>query len=205
MTTYVTEEEQIEAIKKWWNQYGNHLMTVVVIILLAYSGWKFWHQRQVKIKQAASVNYEQMMLAYSQDQSEMTQAQANTIIERYANTVYSQSAKLLLAEMAVNKNNYDQASNYLKQVMANAKSASFKQIARLRLAKILLYQKQFQQAIELLSVNDDKAYLPLIYELEGDIYAAKGEAVKAKSLYKKAVGAAPQFAAKNPVLMMKLS
>lgn len=205
MNTYVTEEEQIEAIKAWWKKYGNHFMTGLIVVLLAIAGWKYWQQQQEKVKQAASVSYEHMMSAHASQDDSGVQAQANTLLSQYAKSVYADGARLLLAKTAVKKKRYQQADEYLSSVIQHSGVAALKQVARLRLARIYLHQKQYAHALQLLHVLDDDAYLPYAYELEGDVYAAQGDPQKARVQYQKAVDSSPQFAAKNPLLMMKLN
>lgn len=205
MNTYVTEEEQIEAIKKWWKRYGNHFISGLIVVLLAISGWKYWQQRQNIVKQAASVSYEHLMQAHARQDSSGVQAQANTLLTQYGKSVYADGARLLLAETAVKNKQYQQAIKYLNEVMTLSKINSLQQIARLRLVRIYLYQKQYAQALQLINVTNDKAYLPYIYELKGDVYAEQGNAEKAHAYYQKAAEISPQFAAKNSLLMMKLS
>lgn len=204
MNTYVTEEEQIEAIKKWWNRYGNGIMTVLIIILLAYSGWKYWigHEKQVKIN--ASASYEQMMIALSNNDDTGVKAQANTLLTDYKKTVYADVANLVLAKLAITNKDYQAAQMSLQSVIDTGHINALKQIARLRLARIQQANKGYQQALKSLSTIDDNAYLALVFEQRGDIYSSQGDSMQAKENYAKALKQSPDFALKNPALMMKL-
>ena len=43
------EQEQIDELKAFWNRYGNFILTVVTVVLLAiagYRGWGWYEARQ---------------------------------------------------------------------------------------------------------------------------------------------------------------
>ena len=63
MVAYKTEEEQIEAFKKWWERYGALLTLVVTVIVLAYGGFTFWQSiSQAQAEEAADL-YQQVLEA----------------------------------------------------------------------------------------------------------------------------------------------
>ena len=42
MEVYETEEQQVEAVKKWWKENGVSLIVGVVMGLSAIAGWKYY-------------------------------------------------------------------------------------------------------------------------------------------------------------------
>ena len=61
MNVYATEEEQVEALKKWWKQNGKSVLGGVLIGVAVIYGGKTWlqqHNRQIEV---ASAEYEAMI------------------------------------------------------------------------------------------------------------------------------------------------
>jgi predicted negative regulator of RcsB-dependent stress response len=203
MSVYMTEEEQLESIKKWWKRYGNHVSVVLSIILLAIAGYRYltWHQD--KLTQQASIAYEQMMLALSNHNNKAVKSYANEIITDHSGTVYADVAHMTLAKIYISKNKLAQAQNELKPVSDNSKMNSLKQIAKLRMARILAAEKSYEEALKQLNVVVDATYLPVINELKGDIYGATGKYEEAMNSYKQAIEEVKNNGMGNLFLEMK--
>ncbi|EHL30167.1 YfgM family protein [Legionella drancourtii] len=186
MSVYMTEEEQLESIKKWWKRYGNVVMFAVSLVLLAVAGYRYltWHQD--KLTQQASIAYEQMMLAMSNHNVKAVKSYANELIKDHDKTVYADVAHMTLAKIYISKNKLDKAQAELRIVADNSKMLSLKQIAKIRIARILTAEKSYANALTELSRIEDTTYLPVINELKGDIYGATGQYQEAMSSYKKA-------------------
>lgn len=48
MSVYMTEEEQLAAIKNWWNKYSNVITVILSLVLLVTAGFKYWNWHQEK-------------------------------------------------------------------------------------------------------------------------------------------------------------
>ncbi|MGM9454163.1 YfgM family protein [Legionella bozemanae] len=203
MSVYMTEEEQLESIKKWWKQYGNLVTVVLSLILFGIAGYRYLHWHQAKITQQASVAYEQMMVALSNQNIKGVRAYANELIHQHGSTVYADAAHLTLAKIYVSKNKLDTATDELKAVATNSKMPALKQIAKIRMARIFAAEKSYTNALNELSSIDDKTYLPVINELKGDIYGATGQYQEAMSSYKLALDEVKNNGMGNLFLEMK--
>ncbi len=186
MSVYMTEEEQLESIKKWWKRYGNVVMLAVSLVLFAVAGYRYltWHQD--KLTQQASIAYEQMLLAMSNHNVNAVKSYANELIKDHDKTVYADVAHMTLAKVYISKNKLAKAQAELRIVADNSKMLSLKQIAKIRIARILTAEKSYANALTELSRIEDTTYLPVINELKGDIYGATGQYQEAMSAYKKA-------------------
>jgi predicted negative regulator of RcsB-dependent stress response len=199
----MTEQEQIEQIKKWWKQYNGILTVIISLILLSISAYKYWGWHQEKISQQASNTYEQMMVAFSNQDNKSVRAYANELLSEYKNTVYADAARMTLAKLYISHNKYPEAHDQLEYVASYGKMPAFQQIAKIRLARLLIAEQTFDQALAELNEVNDKAYIPLINEIKGDIYTAKGEYPKAMNAYRKAVAEAQGQGMGNLFLEMK--
>jgi predicted negative regulator of RcsB-dependent stress response len=203
MSVYMTEEEQLAVIKRWWQRYSTTITVVLSLILLAISGVKYWHWHEEKLKTQASVAFEQMMQAVSNQDNKSIRAYANQIIQDYPQSVYSDAAYLTLSKVYVAKVNYKKAETVLQTIVNTGNVPVFKQIAKIRLARLLANEKSFQQALAVLSVVDDEAYMPVVEELKGDVYAAKGQFQKAVVAYRAAMSSVKHRGMGNLYLEMK--
>jgi predicted negative regulator of RcsB-dependent stress response len=182
----MSNQEQITAFKKWLREYG---VPILLAILLGIGGgYGVRYYRHVKLLKAenASTLYQTTLMQLQLKKNKAAIADAKQVVKKYPSSPYATLSNLLLAKFAVDQQQYDQAGGYLQLVMAKAKSKGLQQIARLRMARILLQQSQPKQALSILKVIDDSAFLPMIDERKGDAYAAMGQRSQAQQYYQQA-------------------
>ena len=61
MAEHETEEEQIEALKRWWAEFGNRIMLVLALVICSYGGWQYVDQQQRERAEIASNDYSDML------------------------------------------------------------------------------------------------------------------------------------------------
>lgn len=187
MSVYMTEDEQLAAIKKWWNKYSNALSIVLSLILLTIAGFKYWNWHQEKISTQASSAYERLMVAFANQDNQGIQSFSKQLMHDYGKTVYADAARLALAKYQVNAELFEQAQISLDYVAAHSKMPTLKQIAKLRAARLLAAKKDYKNALIKLDEVVDKAFMPVVNELKGDIYTATGQYQQAMQAYKDAI------------------
>lgn len=205
MNTYMTEDEQVEAIKRWWSNYGNHVLSVVLIILLAVVGTKWYRQHRYSIKSQASTSYEQLIQQFSAGDETGVTAQSQYLVTNYPDTVYAEGSALMLARLAVYQGKPDEAIKQLQWVNTHADLPALKQVARLRLARLYSMQKKFDDAFSILNDVIDPSFLMLVHETKGDIYMAQGKRGQAREQYELAIKELPKDNVVSPELKMKLN
>lgn len=203
MSVYMTEEEQLESIKKWWKQNGTLVTLIVSLVLFGIAGYRYWHWHQNKITQQASITYEQMMVALSNQNNKAVRSYANELIHEHSHSVYADVAHMTLAKIYVSKNKLDQASEELNAVATNGTMIALKQIAKIRMARIFAAKKSYKNALNELKNIEDATYLPVINELKGDIYGATGQYQEAMDSYKLALDEVKNNGMGNLFLEMK--
>lgn len=203
MSVYMTEDEQLEVIKKWWKRYGNLVTIFISLVLLCIAGYRYWYWHQEKVKAQASNAYEHMMVAFSNHDIKSVRSYASELIKDYNNTVYSDVAHMTLAKVYIEKNKLEQAKSELQIVATNSQMRPLKQIAKIRIARILASGKEYANALTELSIIDDTTYLPVINELKGDIYGATGQYQNAINAYRLAITAVKSNGMGNLFLEMK--
>lgn len=203
MSVLVDEQEQLEAIKNWWKNYGKISVLVFLIAITASYGWRMWQRSQSAFNEQASLIYDQMLTSFSAHQQDALIAQANSLATDYKNTPYGSLAEFMLAHLAVEKGDLDKAFKELKIVMDGSKDSKIRQIARVRAARILLAKNQPKEALSLLDKVEDATFLPQINEVKGDVYVAMGETTKARESYKAALNSTDKGEFNRSLLEMK--
>jgi len=203
MAVYSEEKDQIEMLKTFWNEYGRYIVLALVIGAIVSTGWNFWQKQKVKQTQMASILYTQMQTAEMLKQDDKFIANATHLLKTYPQSPYASLASLALAKKSVEEKKYDQAVQQLKTVIEEASVPELKQIARIRMARILLAQKKTDEALAAITTIDSNAFTPLVNEIRGDIYVARGQNDKARQSYQAALDASPADQVNRPLLQMK--
>lgn len=194
MSVHLTEEEQLENLKRWWRNYGKLIITAVVVVVVGYVGITEWKKHQQKNAEQASVVYEQLLQAVSTQPGQTLDAEKRSRVNELANrlkssngsSLYAHNAAFFLARLAVEENNLEQAAGELKWVLDNKPAAATEQIARLRLARVLIASNQLDEAEKLLA-NPADAFKSEYAEVQGDILSARGDINAARAAYEQAL------------------
>lgn len=203
MSIYLTEDEQVEAIKAWFKRNYQVISVLLSVILIFFSLYRYYTWHQDKVQQEASSTYENLMLSVSNHSNKSVKAYANQLIQNYPNTVYADVARLTLAKLVVAVDKYPRAITYLDEVITKSKVSVLKEIAIIRKARLLMAQHDYAKAIVVLDSMDDATYSSIQDELKGDIYFATGRKQDALVFYKKANSASQKQGINNSLLDMK--
>lgn len=197
--------EQAEYVKKWCREYGFGILIGIIFAIFISWGWNYWCQRKENNLLIASMQYEHLVSAIASSENASTlNSLADGLLKDYPYTPYASLAALQLAKLAVNQNNLTEAANRLIWITDHGHDLALQSIARLRLARVLLTQKQAREALNLLSKNEDKAYAPIFLEEKGDILNNLGHGKAALQSYlaaKQAYGSIIE----QPLLEMKIN
>lgn len=204
MTDYLTEQEQIEILKNWLKQYSFVIITGILIAVIATTSIRFWQQRQEKIYTHASAVYDEMISLRAQNDTQAASLQAQKLFRHYPKLVYGQMAALSLAKDAIAQENYTEAQHKLQWVIDKSSISGLREIARLRLARLLIAAEKPQEALTLLNTVDDLSFNGLIEETKGDAHLALNEKEKAREFYRLALKDLPHADVMRPLLQMKL-
>lgn len=193
MSVHLTEEEQLETLKRWAREYGKLVLTVIVVAIAGYIGITEWKKNQQAKAEQTSVVYEQLLQAVSVQPGQTLDAEKRSNVNQLANqlksggaSLYAHNAALFLARLAVEDGNLDQAATELKWVLDNKPAAATEQIARLRLARVLIANSQLDQAEKLLA-KPAEAFKSEYAEVQGDIFSARGDVNAARASYEQAL------------------
>ena len=200
-----TEEEQIALIKEWWQRNGKPLMVGGALALVMVFGWNAWQKHQVTQAQTASVLYQQLMetaLVPSEQVDAQKVAQLLTQLKAVNNdNAYAQYGRLLAVKVAVDSNKLDDAALALQEILDKPANQTLEELARQRLARVLLAQEQAEQALKLLDGKALPAFQAAREELRGDTLVILKRPAEAKAAYLQAQQALAADAAAGSLLM----
>lgn len=180
------EQEQIAAIKEWWEKYGNYVTTGITVVCLAAAAWFGWRWYQANQSAQAGVLYAAVEEALQKNESPKAQDAAAQLENKFGGTGYAARGALLAAKLAFEAGDRAAAKNNYQWVIDHASEDELKQLARLRLATVLLDEKQYDQALQTLDAKHDDAIDALYSDLKGDVLAAAGKNAEAKAAYQAA-------------------
>jgi predicted negative regulator of RcsB-dependent stress response len=186
-----TDDEQVEKLKKWWEENGRAVIAGIIIGVGGLLSYRYWIDYQEAQAESASAHFVQMMTALESSDSATVTEQADTLIADYSGTDYSVLARFALARSLVEGEQYDQAQSQLEQIIGSVGDAPLGFLARKRLASVQIQLAQTEQALATLSVDFPTVFSAGVNELKGDIYAQQGNIDAAADAYRKALSATP--------------
>lgn len=181
------EQETLGDLKAWWARFGNLITGVLLVIALAVAGsqaWKWWTARQAA---EASTLYFALSDAVSKNEAAKAKDAVGQLLEKFPGTAYAPRGALLAAKAAVDAGDLAGAKTQLEWVIANSKEDELKAIARLRLAAVLLDQKQYDAALAALEGKHSEAFAGLLLDMKGDIFNLQGKTADARTAYEAAL------------------
>jgi predicted negative regulator of RcsB-dependent stress response len=177
------EQEQLDALKAFWKQYGNLITWALVAALAVYAGlngWKWW-QREQSAK--AGALYEQLQIAAMSGDAQRAGQVFGDLKERYPRTVFAEQGGLLAARVQFDRGQVDAAKASLSWVAENAGEDEYKTVARLRLAGLLMQAKDYDAALKQLDAAKAPTFEALVADRRGDVLLAQGKAAEARAAY----------------------
>lgn len=201
MAEHLNDEEQLEALKKWWSENGRSVVGGVLLGLALVGGWRGWQYYQHDRAESAGVRYDAMVTAAEARQAEHALQLAEGLREGYGDTAYASLAALRAAKLRLEAGDSGGAQVQLAWVRANAPDPALRQIASLRLARILIGDGELDAAQRILEAAPRDAFAPEVAELRGDLARARGDVAAARAAYEEALAGKPDS---GVLLRMKL-
>jgi len=180
---FLSEKEQIQYIREWWQENRSYILTALIIVIGGITGNNAWKSSIIEKQLSASSLYESLAVEISENNLEAGEMIADQISEDYSDTVYYEKAKLAMAYFYMSQSRDEDAANSLRNILSKSTDSELSLIAEIRLAKIMLYQKKYQEVIDMLKINTGHAFETKYSELLGDAYFGLEEFDKAEFAY----------------------
>jgi len=201
MDIYASDEEKGEEIKQWWRDNGRSVILGCIVSAAIIFGGRYWMTYQQALASNASVVYQQVVLSLNDDNISSAEDKTQQLFSEFSSTPYAVFAAF---EMAAQSVDTVSAQSYLEWVMAHADLLAHKELARLRLAQLLMNDEKFEQSLSLIEQSESPAFSSLLSELRGDILVAQGNTHEARAAYQNAMLTLSQGEPRKQLLQVKL-
>jgi predicted negative regulator of RcsB-dependent stress response len=181
------EQENIAELKAWWRQYGGIVVSVIAAAAIAAAAWQGWRWYQASSATQASTLYDSLSKAAQIGDAKAMRDSGGALVESYPRTLYASMGALTLARFYFERNDPKSAQAQLQWVIDRSVTPEFRDLARLRLAALLLDQKAYDEALKQLGEKHAESFDAQFEALKGDVLVASGKPADAKGAYKTAL------------------
>jgi len=222
---HLTEEEQIESMKRWWDDNGKSTLVGIALAVTGYFGWGAYQDNQQAAAEAAASSYQALMQslnsapqgrALSADQQATAQHLAKGLKAEHGSSLYAAQAALFMAQQAVKADDLERAAAELQWILDSGVAQPLALLTRARLARVQLGLQAFDKALATASDADSGVFKSAFAEIRGDVLLAKAgtqsdagvgavDVVAARAAYQMALDNLQQEeAARGELLQMKI-
>lgn len=198
-----SEQEELEALQKWWQENGRVVVAGVVLGLGGVFGWTTWQGYQERQAVQASRLYTSVVESAAADEHADAESQADRIVSEHPGSGYATLASLVAAKSALARGEPEAAERRLRWVIDNARLEEMAALARIRLARLLRDAERYDESLAQLDRVAGASFTALVEELRGDVQLAAGDREAAKQSYEAALGAPGVDAGMRARLQMK--
>jgi predicted negative regulator of RcsB-dependent stress response len=131
--------------------------------------------------------YGELQKAAAANDTKKVRDLAGTLIEQYPRSVYAPLGAFISAKVHFGAGDLKTARAQLAWAAENARDPGVQALARLRLANVLLDEKDYDEAQKVLAIKPEPAFEALFEDLRGDVLAAQGKRTEAKAAYSAAL------------------
>ena len=187
MALDLEEQEQVAELKAWWQQHGTLVVVVIVAVAAAFAGWQGWRWYQSSQATRAGALYDTLGRAAQSGDAKALRDASGALIEDYPRTLYATMGALTAARFYFDRGDLKDSKVQLQWALEHSPSEDFRDLARLRLAAVLLEEKAYDEALRALEEKHGAAYDAQYAALKGDILVAKNDPAQARAAYKLAL------------------
>ncbi|PPK75825.1 putative negative regulator of RcsB-dependent stress response [Methylobacter tundripaludum] len=209
---YDSEEEQVEALKRWWKENSTATIVGLVMGIVIILGWNYWQDHKKAQSAQASATYDQLLKALDDDskdgggraptvgalgdaravaenKNDSVDKLAQRMQEQFKGTEYAAFSGLFQAKLKAQQGDFAAAKQILKTIAAEP-NKQLSNIAKIRLVRLMLATGEYEQGLQVINEVDAKAaasYSANYDELVGDLYVALDRLDEARTSYQNAL------------------
>ena len=187
MALDLEEQEQLAELKAWWKQFGSLVVAAITAAALTFAAWQAWRWYERKQATDAGALYDTIGRAAQAGDAKALRDAGGALLENHPRTLYASLGALLAARFYFDRNDLKSAKAQLAWVIEHGRTDDYRDIARLRLAAVLLDEKAYDEALKLLDEKHGAAFDAQYQALKGDVLVAKKDTAQARSAYRLAL------------------
>ncbi|MFZ4702096.1 MAG: YfgM family protein [Candidatus Methylumidiphilus sp.] len=204
MDDYLSDEERVEALKKWWLANYTSILWGLALGFAVLTGWNIWQSTQQRKTEDASALYQQLLKAVDAKQTDSAIKLSERLVEQFQGSTYATYGTLFTAKLKAEAGDQAGAKKVLSDLLASSKDGDIKHLARLRLGEVLADLGENEAALKLfepLKPRDMGKFEGLYEELKGDLYASLDRTSEAQAAYEMA----KEKGESTPLLELKIN
>ena len=183
-----TDEETLELIREWLQQYGLTIIIGLVLGLSAIGGYRYWQGKQAEQRNNESAQLDTILQALEQNKPQDAASAYDSLLKEGGEIAELAALNMAGAYRKENKN--DDAMAALK-LAAASKDELLAQSARWQLALMLAAQGNYDEALQQSEQLRDSAYAAQVAALQGHIHDKQGKSKDALADYERSQQLAP--------------
>ena len=199
---YETEEQQVDAIKKWWSENGTMLVVGAVVGLAGLWGWRYYGETVTTNQEKASTEFQQVLSKFEAEGEDQSSTEMRTFIAENKDNNYATLGALLLVKEAVQAKDFALAKTQLTNLLANNTYEPLTPVIQLRLARVNSELGDYQAALTTLDKITAKGFIVKANQSKGLVYLKQGDLEAARSAFQTAVDASEGRV--DPLLQLQL-
>lgn len=198
------EQEQVEALKAWWKENSKWVVGAIVVGLLGFTGMKYWKNYQAGQAVEAGKLYAEVIKQTASNDAKRIGDAADALVSRYGGSAYAPRAQLLAAQASLQARDAGRVKVQLQWVIEHASETGLQDVARLKLASVLLDEKKYDEALKQLEATHPESFTGLYADLKGDVLNAQGKVAEARIAYQQALEKTDAKSAYRNLIQLKL-
>jgi len=205
---HISEDEQLEKVKKWWKENGTGVVTGIVLGLGLIIGYNWWQKNLDSKALQASTVFSQLLDANEAEEADKVAELGAKLKSDFSSTDYAAKGVILSAISQIKAGNAEQGKDDLQWVIDNSKLTDNQLLAKYKLARQHYREGGYDQALALVEIEDKAGFSSQYFELIGDINNKQGNLKQAQEAYQKAMEAiSPETASSGyrEILQLKIN
>lgn len=198
------EQEQVDALKAWWNDNGKWVISVLLVGSLAFAGNQYWKNHQANQAEDAAKLYSEVMRQTASNDAKRIGDAADALASRYGSSAYAPRAQLLAAQASLQSRDISRAKVQLLWVVEHAGEIALQDTARLKLASVLLDEQKYDEALKQLESAHPESFTGLYADLKGDVLSVMGKLSDARVAYQLALDKTDTKSSYRNLIQLKL-
>ncbi|MGA7964420.1 MAG: tetratricopeptide repeat protein [Gammaproteobacteria bacterium] len=205
MEGYTTETEQLQALKKWWDQNAKWIIAGLVIAALVVGGWRLWGYWKNERSSEAAGLYAAVIQAEGQGSNAAVEAAAKKLVRAFPDTAYGALGGLALAKSQFAQQHMSDAESSLRAVIAHSPDEGLALIARVRLARVQLQRGSPKDALTTLKGQGKGSFAATMQSLRGDALLQLGDTEAARTAYEQGLAESDAQSGLHQLLALRLA
>ena len=202
MADYLTDEEQAERLKRWWDSYGTALVLGLALAVAGVVGFRYLQDYLEGRADAAAtafaayVDARKVAAVGADGEADPADAAvddpelAATLDGEHAGSTFHVLSLLYRARDQAQDRDWPETLAFLERAIELADEGPLKDLARHRAAEVLFQLERLEESTAMLAQITSPGLAAKVAELSGDVALAQGDAEAAREAYRAGVEAA---------------